>query len=660
MSDDKDLMYGWFGFKPKVLQKINTPEWYTVFFCLASIFQSTLTSGLPGLTLSSIEKRFGLSSGTSSAIIVAVDISSLLCLFLLSAIAASIHRPRWLSAGLFLCVAGSIVFVIPHFNSPAYNVSRGSEVNDLCGIKNNTCYDQQSNVGSLSKHIAAFVIGRILVGIGHTPVLTIALSYLDDIVTKEKFSFLVGFYYSTTVFGPALGFVGGGFLLRLFVDFNRVDKDKITLQNDDTRWVGAWWMGYLICGGIIFLCTLPLTGYPADMPGAAEIRAKRISEAHGGESESNRSLGLKQVPKLLLGLLTNPVYMLASLTICTSYILTSGFAAFGTKLIQTKFSLPTSLSGALFGAVVIPGGALGTICGALAVNKLNLTIPGMMKLQMLIGIIASVTAFNFWVTCDQTKFAGVNVNYLGQSKNFTSLFDSCNEDCNCTNVDYVPVCGDNKIKYFSPCYAGCTTFKNNTGDDNVKTYENCKCLSKYFYQIESKVTSEPCKAPKCKLMPLFFVLFFLSILAVFSLQSINISVTTRCVKDEHKKIAISFQWIFVRLLGTIPGPIILGKIFDTDCLKWEDRCNKKGSCLWYNAKNLSRNCFFLTGGASIVGLLLFTLAFFIYKPPKPILASKEIGVDSQKESKVKDLNGNTNLSFNYDNISKENVDATNL
>lgn len=351
--------------------------------------------------------------------------------------------------------------------------------------------------------------------------------------------------------------------------------------------------------------------------------------------------------------------MLASLTICTSYILTSGFAAFGTKLIETKFSMPTSLSGALFGAVVIPGGALGTICGALAVNKFNLSIPGMIKLQMLIGVIASVTAFNFLIACDQTKFAGVNVNYSGKSENSSQLFDSCNRECNCTNVDYVPVCGDNNIKYFSPCYAGCTSQQSNSENDKVKIYNNCSCLN-YFEGNSTTVKSQSCKAPKCKLLPIFFIFFFLSILAVFSLQPINISVTTRCVRDEHKKIAISFQWIFVRLLGTIPGPIILGKIFDTDCLKWEDKCGKKGSCLWYNAKNLSRNCFFLTGGASIVGLLLFLIAFLIYKPPTFEIESSTIGTNSGKENENKELNGNINLSFDYDSMSKRYVDNTNL
>ncbi|CAD5122760.1 DgyrCDS11168 [Dimorphilus gyrociliatus] len=299
----QDLMYGWFGYKPKFLQKINTPGWYTLFFCLASIFQSTLTSGLPGLTLSSIEKRFGISSAASSAIIISVDVSSLLCLLLLSVIAARIHRPRWLSFGLFLCVAGSIVFVIPHFNSPTYKPSGSNNLSDVCGPKNESLCnsDSSSNVGSVGKHMVAFIIGRILVGVGHTPVLTIALSYLDDIVTKERFSFLVGFYYSTTVFGPALGFVGGGFLLRLFTDFYKISKDEILIQNNDTRWIGAWWIGYLICGGLIFLCTLPLTGYPADMPGAAEIRSKRISEAHGGELQNKETWGLKQMPKLILG-----------------------------------------------------------------------------------------------------------------------------------------------------------------------------------------------------------------------------------------------------------------------------------------------------------------------------------------------------------------------
>ncbi|CAD5122759.1 DgyrCDS11167 [Dimorphilus gyrociliatus] len=294
------------------------------------------------------------------------------------------------------------------------------------------------------------------------------------------------------------------------------------------------------------------------------------------------------IPGNPVGLLKNPVYMLASLCICTSYVLTAGFAAFGTKLIETKFSLATSLSGALFGAVVIPGGALGTICGAVAVNKLRLSIPGMMKLQMTIALIASTTALTFWINCDQTKFAGANVDYAGRSHNSLSLEDSCNANCSCTNVQYIPVCGDNNFKYYSPCHAGCSVI-NNT--DKVKVYENCSCLNRYHNESQATVKSEP---------------------SVFSLQSINISVTTRCVRDEHKKIAISFQWIFIRLLGTIPGPIILGKIFDTDCLQWESRCGSKGS-----------SC-----GASFIGLCLFLTAFLVYKPPKPQLESKEIGIDN--------------------------------
>ena len=43
-----------------------------------------------------------------------------------------------------------------------------------------------------------------------------------------------------------------------------------------------------------------------------------------------------------------------------------------------------------------------------------------------------------------------------------NVFDVCNEPCNCTTESYDPICGEDKIEYFSPCFAGCLA---ENGDD---------------------------------------------------------------------------------------------------------------------------------------------------------------------------------------------------
>lgn len=59
--------------------------------------------------------------------------------------------------------------------------------------------------------------------------------------------------------GPAVGLFAGGFLLRIYDDFDRVTKyyykvylliykgiRKPLKDNLDPRWVGAWWIGFVI------------------------------------------------------------------------------------------------------------------------------------------------------------------------------------------------------------------------------------------------------------------------------------------------------------------------------------------------------------------------------------------------------------------------------
>ena len=45
------------------------------------------------------------------------------------------------------------------------------------------------------------------------------------------------------------------------------------------------------------------------------------------------------------------------------------------------------------------------------------------------------------------------------------------------------------------------------------------------------------------------------------------------------------------MIGSIPGPLILGKIFDDTCIHLADECGEKGACLINNTKDLSHYAF---------------------------------------------------------------------
>ena len=47
----------------------------------------------------------------------------------------------------------------------------------------------------------------------------------------------------------------------------------------DPRWVGAWWIPFLISGAIMFIITLPMLGYPKRLPGKLSGYTQRFLAA---------------------------------------------------------------------------------------------------------------------------------------------------------------------------------------------------------------------------------------------------------------------------------------------------------------------------------------------------------------------------------------------
>lgn len=51
--------------------------------------------------------------------------------------------------------------------------------------------------------------------------------------------------------------------------------ESITITPSDARWVGAWWLGYLIAGVITLLAAIPFWFLPRSLPLAGPQRADR-------------------------------------------------------------------------------------------------------------------------------------------------------------------------------------------------------------------------------------------------------------------------------------------------------------------------------------------------------------------------------------------------
>ena len=93
--------------------------------------------------------------------------------------------------------------------------------------------------------------------------------------------------------------------------------------------------------------------------GAAEIRAKKVTEAHkdqlvddGTEASQSRLTYAKTAGEyraLAKGVFTNPTFLMLTLFSASLNFLIAGFSAFGPKYFEFGFAMSPSLAGVMFG-----------------------------------------------------------------------------------------------------------------------------------------------------------------------------------------------------------------------------------------------------------------------------------------------------------------------
>uniref|UniRef100_A0A3B4B7M0 Kazal-like domain-containing protein n=1 Tax=Periophthalmus magnuspinnatus TaxID=409849 RepID=A0A3B4B7M0_9GOBI len=551
-EQDSDLLCGWGSLKPKAIQVFNTPRWVLFFLSVASFLQGLIINGFTSTVVTSIEKRFDLSSSQTGLIISAYDIASCVCLPFSSYFGGNGHKPRWLGWGILIMGLGSLVFALPHFTTPSYQVT-ALERSDLCSANSSDLPHDQAG-GELSNYYLVFMLGQILQGIGTTPLYTLGFTFLDENVNAVKAPIYMGFFYSMGMIGPGAGLLLGGYLLSFY--------SEITVNTDMTpsspQWVGAWWIGF-VCGGALCLPVgFAVLGYPKKLPG-------------------NQTL----------------------LTCSAGH--------------HTVYSLWPRLPGdQRIIAILTPGS--GTFLGSYFVKRFKLQIRGMIWFCLACTLIGILLFLIFLMHCPNVPLAGVTMPYathhsLYIRKLFSSLDEQlsaqCNSNCSCDRL-FSPVCGADHRMYFSPCYAGCTSINlTSTG----KVYTDCSCvLGNVSWGHEGLAIAGRCET-SCSFAPVFmiisaFTFFLLTFCYIPAITSI-----LRCVPEEQKSFALGIQWILVRTLGAVPGPIVSGALIDQACLLWQK--DDHGSCLVYENSKLS--LFFLIG--CIVGAVFYSLALVFYRPP---------------------------------------------
>ncbi|XP_073477503.1 solute carrier organic anion transporter family member 1C1-like isoform X1 [Aquarana catesbeiana] len=579
-------------------------------------------------SITQIERRFDLSSSTVGIVDGSFEMGNVLVIAVVSYFGAKLHRPRIIAAGCLVMSLGSFVIAMPHFFMGLYKYesTRAHPASSLSNITGSVSPCMANHMppnmdcGKETNYMWVYIlIGNMLRGIGETPINPLGISYIDDFARTENTALYLAFLHVAGLLGPIVGFTLGSFFAKLYVDVGFVDMDEVTISPQDTRWVGAWWLGFLVAGMINLLSAIPFCFLPRHMK-RPEVQksADLLTFKEKEKLEPQKKATIKGFLLALKELACNRLYILLmgfTLLQVNSFI---GFITYNPKYMEQQYGQSISRSNFITGVSVLPAAATGIFFGGLIMKKYKFGLLSASKMVLITSFVAFITSLSiFIIGCENHDVAGITVTYNGSKVDpfgESSLFSSCNSECHCSSSRWDPVCGENKITYMSACLVGC---KSSSGAGKAVVYHNCLCIeSMGFPSANSSVRLGVCP-PTDNCASMFVIYIIIQIFATFIYSiggSASYVIILWSVSPELKSLGIGVYMLLVRTLAGIPAPIYFGALLDKTCLKWGTKfCGGKGACRMYDTESFRNTFHGLRAGIRAPSLILLIWYIFMVK-----------------------------------------------
>ncbi|KAM4523050.1 solute carrier organic anion transporter family member 1C1 isoform 2-T2 [Fundulus diaphanus] len=610
----------------KSRKRLSTLKLFIVALSFA-YFSKALTGTYMKSSITQIERRFDLSSTHVGLIDGSFEMGNLLFLAMVSHFGAQLHRPRLIAAGCLLMAVGTLLTGLTHFFMGLYKYDTVIQAFQNNSVSIPACVDplktvdmpeiliepsvedNKACVSESGSNMWIYVfLGNALRGIGETPVTPLGISYIDDFAKAENSPFYIACLQTITLLGPMFGFLLGSYCAKLYVDVGYVDMESVTITPKDSRWVGAWWMGFLVSSSLLLLSSIPFWFLPRSLPkqGSEKEKSSPSSLALDGAASalsSNQNLKLTEIAKGFLPslkrLLGTPAYFLllcGSILKFNSFI---GLFTFKAKYMEQQFGQSASRANFLIGVLNLPAVAVGIFLGGLLMRRYKLSVVSGAQLSFATSFMGYLLLLlQFGTKCDNRTRS---VSYYGEM-----LFSDCNRDCSCSPDEWDPVCSESGITYVSPCMAGCIS---SSGHGKNTVFHNCSCLAT-SYPPGSSMSVRLGQCPHAKDCSRSFTSYMaVSVLSSF-INSLGATpgymVIIRCITPDLKSLALGIQALVTRTLGGIPAPVYFGALIDSTCLKWSiKKCGGRGACRIYDS-NMYRIIFL-----GLITCLSGTSYFFI-------------------------------------------------
>ncbi|NXE69562.1 SO2B1 protein, partial [Calcarius ornatus] len=521
-----------------------------------------LVSGYLKSSISTIERRYGLSSQTSGLLASFNEVGNTLLIVFVSYLGSRVHRPRLIGCGALLVSLAGFLMALPHFLTGPYEYDRSvastsSNTTDLCqpgapGAGANLSDASCPAHGSRENHEVLLVmfVAQALLGIGGVPIQPFGISYIDDFASQSNSPLYLGILFSLTVVGPGVAFMLGSAMLRFYVDIDKVssgEAPRVLAQLWEERGFqppgGSLCHAFqpqLFCGSLMRILLPVLSGFPV----------------------------------VLLRNLRHPVYLLVVLAQVNISAMVAGLATFMGKFLERQFSLTASLANMIIGAVNIPGAMVGIVVGGAILKRFQMSLRQCSALCVLGMLLCLLTAFPLlFLGCPTQKVAGVT---LWDSSGSGHHAMACNARCRCPERGFNPVCGSDGVEYTSPCSAGCGSLALRP-DGSVLNYTGCSCVG-----AAGTARPGPCGTACSHLFVPFVVLSCLAGILASTSHTPSFMLILRSIQPEDKSFAVGIQFMLLRVLAWMPGPVLYGSAIDTSCVLWERRCERRAACRYYD------------------------------------------------------------------------------
>ncbi|XP_027451633.1 solute carrier organic anion transporter family member 1A2 isoform X4 [Callorhinus ursinus] len=454
----------------------------------------TLSGSYMNSMLTQIERQFNIPTFLVGFINGSFEIGNLLLIIFVSYFGTQLHRPILIGVGCVVMGVGCFLQSLPHFLMDRYeyestvSVSGNLSSNSFLCMENGTqifrpTEDPSDCVKEVKSLMWVYVlVGNIIRGIGETPIMPLGISYIEDFAKSENSPLYIGFVETGAIIGPLIGLLLASFCANVYVDTGSVNTDDLTITPTDTRWVGAWWFGFLICAGVNVLTAIPFFFLPKMLPkeglkNNADIIKNDKKEKQKEEVKKEKDGITKDFLPFMKSLLCNPIYMLFILISIVQFNAFVNMFTFMPKYLEQQYGKSASDAIFLIGIYNLPPICIGYIAGGLIMKKFKITVKQAAHIGCWLSLIEYLLHFLcFLMICDNSSVAGITTTYKGMQQDLyvgNTILADCNRDCNCPTKTWDPVCGNNGVSYMSACLAGCET---SVGTGINMVFQNCSCI----------------------------------------------------------------------------------------------------------------------------------------------------------------------------------------